>query len=75
MYIDAENNHVWRTARIGKSASEGDFDVVCDSHRPLRPVPYPIYRTKADWEKLLNDLFIGWKHQWVNPNRQNVESP
>ena len=75
VYIDAENNHVWRTARIGKIDSDGDFDVVWDSQRPLRPVPYPIYRTKADWEKFLSDLFIGWKHQWANPNRPSLESP
>lgn len=66
VYVDAENNHVWRSARIGKIDTDGTFDLVWESGRPLRPVPYPIYRTKADWETLLNDLYIGWKRQWVN---------
>lgn len=66
VYIDSENNHVWRTARIAKIDIDGSFDPVWDSGRALRPVPYPIYRTKADWETFLNDLFIGWKRQWVN---------
>ena len=66
VYVDAENNHVWRSARIGKIDTDGSFDLVWESGRALRPVPYPIYRTKADWETLLNDLFIGWKRQWMN---------
>lgn len=69
VYVDAENNHVWRTGRIGKIDSNGEYDVIWDSQRPLRPVPYPIYRTKADWEKFLNDLFVGWRRQWANPAR------
>jgi urea transport system substrate-binding protein len=67
VFIDAENNHTWRTVRIGKIAEDGQFSIVWDSQRPLRPVPYPIYRTKAEWEKFLTDLFVGWKQHWANP--------
>lgn len=66
VYVDAENNHVWRMARVGRIDADGNIDVLWDSQRALRPVPYPIYRSKADWESMLNDLYIGWKHSWVN---------
>ena len=65
VYVDAENNHVWRMARIGRIDASGNVDVLWDSQRVLRPVPYPIYRSKADWESFLNDLYIGWKHSWA----------
>ena len=39
VYVDAENNHVWRSARIGKIDTDGSFDLVWESGRALRPVP------------------------------------
>lgn len=66
VYIDSENGNVWRTARIGKIEQNGSFNVMWDSGRALRPVPYPIYRTRAEWESFLNNLYQGWKRQWVN---------
>lgn len=66
VYIDSENGNVWRTARVGRIDNNGNFTMMWDSGRAIRPVPYPIYRTKAEWESFLNTLYLGWKRQWVN---------
>lgn len=65
--IDADNNHTWKAVRIGKINAKGQFDKVWDSGKPIRPVPFPVYRTKADWEKFLTDLYNGWGQRWANP--------
>jgi urea transport system substrate-binding protein len=67
VYIDAENQHTWKTVRIGKIRSGGQFDVVWTSDKSIRPVPYPIFRLKSEWEKFLQDLYEGWGKSWANP--------
>ncbi|MBW4439231.1 MAG: urea ABC transporter substrate-binding protein [Pleurocapsa minor GSE-CHR-MK-17-07R] len=65
--IDPESNHTWRTVRIGQIRSDGQFDIVWDSGNPIRPVPYPIYRTQESWDGFLNDLYLSWGGSWANP--------
>lgn len=69
VYIDSENNHTWKTVRIGKIREDGQFDIVWSSAKPVRPVPYPIYRTKSEWDKFLKDLYEGWGKEWANPGK------
>jgi branched-chain amino acid transport system substrate-binding protein len=38
--IDADNNHVWLTPRIGRVRRDGEFDVVWESKGPIKPDPY-----------------------------------
>ena len=38
--IDPDNNHVYVTPRIGKSTTEGTFDVVWQASEPVKPDPY-----------------------------------
>jgi len=66
VYVDAENNHTWKTVRIGKVRKDGQFDIVWSSEKPVRPVPYPIYRTKSQWDKFLKGLYEGWGGNWAN---------
>ncbi len=75
VYIDAENNHTWKAVRIGKIGGDGQFSIVWDSQKPVRPVPYPIYRTKAEWDQFLSDLFSGWKQHWSNPGPGPAPGP
>lgn len=65
--IDPESNHTWRTVRIGQIRADGQFDIVWDSGNPIRPVPYPIYRTQESWDVFLNDLYLSWGSSWANP--------
>jgi urea transport system substrate-binding protein len=65
--IDADNGHTWKTVRIGKILKGGQFEIVWTSGRPLRPIPYPIYRTPEQWDEFLNGLYRAWGNQWENP--------
>lgn len=67
VYIDAENNHTWKSVRVGKIGSDGQFTVVWDSQKAVRPVPYPIYRSKGEWQNFLDGLYNGWNKRWANP--------
>jgi len=65
--IDANSRHTWKTVRIGKIQHDGQFEIIWTSSRPLRPVPYPIYRTPTQWDEFLDNLYQEWGDQWENP--------
>jgi urea transport system substrate-binding protein len=67
VYIDHENNHTWKTVRIGRIRADGQFDIVWSSEKPVQAVPYPSYRLKSQWDKFLNDLYKSWGNRWANP--------
>lgn len=48
--IDYETLHTWRPFYLGKIRRDGQFDVVWSLDKPIRPVPFPMFRTKAYWE-------------------------
>jgi urea transport system substrate-binding protein len=66
VYLDPESLHTWKIIRVGKIRADGQFDVVWDSGKPIRPVPYPIYRTTEAWKRFLGDLHRGWGGKWAN---------
>ncbi|SOD41886.1 ABC transporter substrate-binding protein [Nitrosovibrio sp. Nv4] len=51
--LDPNTRHVWKVARIGKARKDGQFDIVWDSGRPLEPAPFPTYRSREEWDELL----------------------
>ena len=51
--IDAETRHLWKTPRIGKIRSDGQLDIVWDGGSAVEPVPFPSYRLRDDWLRLL----------------------
>ncbi len=67
--IDFKNNHTWKTVRIGKIKEDGQFDIVWNSEKPIRPVPYPIIRSKSEWNVLLQKLYTDWGRKWENPGK------
>lgn len=67
IFIDGENRHAWKTVRIGRIRADGQFDVVWTSARPVRPVPFPATRTRAQWDTFLADLYRQWGSRWFNP--------
>ena len=69
VFINARTRHTWKTVRIGRIRTDGQFDIVWSSQRPVRPVPYPKTRTIQEWERFLSDLYNGWGRQWANPGR------
>lgn len=67
VYVDPQNNHIWKTVRIAKVRSDGQFDVVWSSQHPVRPIPYPLYRDVTEWEGYLQGLYEGWGNRWSAP--------
>jgi len=67
--IDPQNHHVSKFIRIGKITEAGRFDVVYCSDAPIKPIPYPTTRPRAEWDALLTDLHLLWGGQWENPNQ------
>jgi urea transport system substrate-binding protein len=67
VYIDPENQHTWKTVRVGKITADGQFAIVWNSDKPIRPQPYPLSRSPAEWETFLQSLYQGWNNNWANP--------
>ncbi len=71
--IDEETQHAWLPVYIGKIRNDGQFDVVWSSSKPVRPVPYPISRSRSEWEEFLGSLYRGWGGSWSNPVETKAE--
>lgn len=54
--VDFDTLHLWKTVRIGKARTDGQFDVVWQSAQPIRPAPFPLYRSRAEWRATLRSL-------------------
>jgi len=65
--IDPATQHTWRSFSIAKILPNRQFDVVWTSRKPIRPIPYPLSRPKAEWDRFLLDLYHGWGNAWANP--------
>lgn len=73
VYIDPENLHTWKTVRIGRIDSKGQFTIVWSSGRPVRPVPFPIFRTREEWLVYLDELSRGWGGRWSAPVERGAD--
>ena len=65
--IDPTTQHTFKTPRIGRVLSDGQFEVVWTAAKPEPPLPYPGSRTAAEWRAFLHDLYAGWGNQWSAP--------
>ncbi len=66
--VDPETQHCWRPVFIGRARADGQFDVVWSSRTAVRPVPFPISRSRAEWERFVADLYQSWGGRWANPS-------
>lgn len=66
--IDPETQHTWRTVRIGQIQPDGSISIRWDSGRPVRPVPFPSFLSRAEWQEFLDQLYAGWGGNWAAPN-------
>lgn len=73
--IDPHTHHTWRPVYIGQVRADGQFDIRWTSEKPIRPVPYPITRTKLEWDNFLDDLYSRWRKSWQNPVDQTAATP
>lgn len=59
--VDRRTRHLWKPVRIGRARPDGQFELVWESGDTLRPEPFPDYRPRRDWEKLVAELSeAGW---------------
>ena len=62
--VDDESLHLWKTVRIGQAKKDGQFKIVWQSDRLVKPAPYPSYQSRKTWEKLVDNLFAdGMNHE------------
>ena len=65
--IDPLNQHLAKVIRIGQILDNGQFKIVASSEDPIRPIPYPDYKTKSEWNEFLNEMYLKWDENWANP--------
>lgn len=65
--IDPRTQHAWKTPRIGRIRSDGGIEEVWSAGTPMRPMPFPMWRLRGEWETLLEDLRAGWNGSWAAP--------
>ncbi len=63
--IDPSNQHTWKSVRVGRLNSQGQFEIQWSSAGPVRPRPYPTYQSKEVWDAKLQRLQEGWGGRWM----------
>ena len=66
MTVDEETQHTWRPVYVGRIRSDGQFDIVWSSEKPIRPIPYPLAVQQVEWDAFLENLHRTWGG-WANP--------
>lgn len=61
------NQHTSKVVRIGRIRQDGLFDIVWRSAQRVAPEPYPKTRSRADWDRMLGDMYEGWGKRWSAP--------
>lgn len=64
--VDPASQHLWKSVRIGKIMADGQFEIVWSTSKPVRPLPFPSYRSPAEWEAFLKSLYERWQGNWAN---------
>ncbi|TAN70943.1 MAG: ABC transporter substrate-binding protein [Methylobacter sp.] len=54
--VDKATRHVWKRVRIGKTEPDGQFKELQASPYPLRPEPFPSYRSNAEWQQVVDQI-------------------
>jgi urea transport system substrate-binding protein len=67
IYVDPETRHTWKTVRVGQIEATGQFRIVWSSESPIRPNPFPVYRSSFQWARFLDNLYTVWGNNWANP--------
>ena len=65
--VDPDNQHLYKTPRIGQMQGSKQFQVVWTAQEPIAPEPFPRTRSVAEWNAFLTDLQRGWGDRWAAP--------
>lgn len=67
--IDKDTLHTYMVPRFGKIIGPGKFEIIQGNEgKPLRPIPYPRYRSPESWDKYLSGLHTTWGNNWFGTN-------
>lgn len=58
--VDPETQHTWRPVYLAKIQADGQFDIVWSSGVAVRPIPYPITRSRSAWLAFVESLHRQW---------------
>lgn len=56
--LDAYTRHLWRRVYVGQVRADGQFTATEISEAPVRPAPFPSYRSREDWRELVQSLSV-----------------
>jgi urea transport system substrate-binding protein len=69
--VDDETQHTWRPVFVGQIRADGQFDLVKQFEKPVRPIPYPSSRSHEEWDAFLQSLLEKWGG-WANPGSRGT---
>lgn len=75
IYVDPETRHTWKAARIGRIRKDGQFSIVWQTEKSIRPEPFPTFRSRSEWESYLNDLYNRYGGHWANTGTSVIADP
>lgn len=67
LFMHRGNRHLFKIARVARLLESGGARIVWESDIPVRPEPYPPFRSVAGWDALLESLSTDWGGQWTAP--------
>jgi urea transport system substrate-binding protein len=70
--LDPPTRHAWRPLFIGKIQGDGQVEIVWKITKSIRPEPFPLSRTREDWETFLQELRASWDGNWSPPTRKDA---
>jgi urea transport system substrate-binding protein len=65
--VDPVTQHTWQEWRIGRVRADGQVDTIATAAENVAPAPFPASRPRAEWERLLEGLYIEWGSRWQAP--------
>ena len=69
--IDPVTQHASKIVRIGQISSDGQFEIISSSEKPVNPKPFPDYKTKDQWALFLDNMYEEWNGNWANPGSES----
>ena len=54
--VDRSNKHLRKNVRVGRAKVNGQFDIVWKLDHAVRPVPFPSYRSRAEWQTICKQI-------------------
>ena len=62
--VDHETQHVWKTPMIGQLMDNQQFKIVWSANAPVKPNPYPLFKSKQQWQEFIEYWYQKWFKHW-----------